>query len=429
MADIGAGKGRPGRWSRRAAMIGGGAAILGGATLLASRKSDRGGAHDRYFQSLSAALAQAGIAHPVLVIDQARLNRNIAAARSVLTPAGLPLRVVVKSLPSTGLIDHVATGMRSNRFMAFNGAMLVEMAKRPDADMLMGKPLPAAQYAELLDALGPDVGGGVQWLIDTPERLSQYTAIAAAKGAGLRANMEIDVGLHRGGFPDAGALADAVDIARRSPHVTVSGLMGYDPHVPKMSDPDAAYAASQTLYGKAVDVLREKLGTDPAKLTLNGAGSPTYTRHAKGTVANEVSVGSAFVKPADFDLDALAAHVPASFIATPVIKAGRMTLPGNEWLTGPLSFMDANTARAFFIYGGHWLATPVSPPGLQYSDLYGRSSNQEMLTGSASVALKADDHVFFRPNQSEAVFLQFGDIALFDGERITGMWPTFPVSA
>ena len=52
-----------------------------------------------------------------------------------------------------------------------------------------------------------------------------------------------------------------------------------------------------------------------------------------------------------------------------------------------------------------------------------------MLTGSTSVALKPDDHVFFRPNQSEAVFFQFGAIALFDGESVSGFWPTLPVSA
>jgi D-serine deaminase-like pyridoxal phosphate-dependent protein len=61
--------------------------------------------------------------------------------------------------------------------------------------------------------------------------------------------------------------------------------------------------------------------------------------------------------------------------------------------------------------------------------LFGRSSNQELLTGGADVALKPDDTVFFRPTQSEAVFLQFGAIAVFDGERIAEMWPTFPVSA
>lgn len=416
-------------WSRRAAMIGGGGLLVAGAGVLAARKGDHGGSHDAYFLKLSAALRKAGIAHPVLLIDRARLDANIAAARATLAPRGLPLRVVVKSLPSQGLIDHIAQGMGTQRFMVFNGAMLTIMAARKDADILLGKPLPELQFAEFVDTVGAEAAGRIQWLIDTPERLKQYAAIAAAKSVPLRANLELDVGLHRGGFADGKAIAEAVDLAKTLPGVTVSGLMGYDAHVPKMSDPEAAYAKSQAIYTEAIAALRQKLGTEPASLTLNGAGSPTYSRHAQGTVANEVSVGSAFVKPADFDFDGLSRHQPASFIATPVIKTRRMELPGNEWLTGPLSFLDPNAARAFFIYGGHWLASPVSPPGLQFSSLYGRSSNQEMLTGSARVALKPDDYVFFRPNQSEAVFLQFGDIALFDGEGIAGTWPTFPVSA
>jgi D-serine deaminase-like pyridoxal phosphate-dependent protein len=270
----------------------------------------------------------------------------------------------------------------------------------------------------------------VQWLIDTPERLRQYSEFAEARDIKLRANFEIDVGLHRGGFADRDALAAVLRDAKPSRAIAVSGLMGYDPHVPKMSDPDQAYLDAQQKYRTAIETLRAVLGVDPAILTLNGAGSPTYTRHAHGTVANEVSVGSAFVKPVDFDLPELGRHVPAAFIATPVIKAlDRMRLPGHEWLSGPLNFIDPNSKRAFFIYGGHWLATPVSPPGLEYSSLFGRSSNQELLTGSDKVTLRPDDHVFFRPNQSEAVFLQFGDIALFDGETIKGFWPTFPVSA
>lgn len=420
---------RRSRWTRRAAMFGGGVAVFGAAGVLAARKRDNGGAHDRYFAVLSAALRRAGVAHPTLVIDRARLDLNIAAARETLQPKRLPLRVVVKSLPASGLIDHVARGMGTNRFMVFNGAMLEIMAARPDADLLLGKPLPATQYAEIVDKIGAEAAGRVQWLIDTPSRLKQYADIAAARGASLRANMEIDVGLHRGGFADGEALKAVVDLASGLSHVTVAGLMGYDAHVSKMGDPAAAYAASQNVYRTAIDVLRARLNLDPAKLTLNGAGSPTYERHAQGTVANEVSVGSAFVKPVDFDIPSLERHVPAAFIATPVIKAKRMELPGHEWLTGPLTFMDPNVARAFFIYGGHWLATPVSPPGLQFSGLYGRSSNQEMLTGSNAVDLKPDDHVFLRPNQSEAVFLQFGDIAVFDGETITGAWPAFPASA
>jgi D-serine deaminase-like pyridoxal phosphate-dependent protein len=52
-----------------------------------------------------------------------------------------------------------------------------------------------------------------------------------------------------------------------------------------------------------------------------------------------------------------------------------------------------------------------------------------MLNGSRSVPLRPDDFVFFRPTQSEAVFLQFGDLLVYEDGRITERWPTFPVSA
>lgn len=422
---------RPRGWSRRAAIAGGGAVVLGGLGVAALREPDRGGGHDRYFTALGRALRVAGIAHPVLVIDRHRLDRNIAAVRAALAPARLPLRVVVKSLPAPALIDHVARGMGTSRLMVFNGAMLGAMARLyPQADLLLGKPLPALEFAQFLAGHGPDAVARVQWLIDTPERLAHYAAIAGERRMPVRAAFEIDIGLHRGGFADPAALAGAAAAARRSGLVTPSGLMGYDPHVVKMPDPEGAYARSQSQYRAAIEALGRATGGDPRRLTLNGAGSPTYTLHARGTVANEVAVGSAFAKPADFDLATLDAHIPAAFIATPVIKAEpRFRLPGFEWLSGPMTFLDPNGRRAFFLYGGHWMATPVSPPGLQYNSLFGRSSNQELLTGSERVRLKPDDYVFLRPNQSEAVFLQFGDIAIFDGRDIVARWPTLPVSA
>lgn len=204
--------------------------------------------------------------------------------------------------------------------------------------------------------------------------------------------------------------------------------MGYDPHIPKTPDPARAFEASQKAYAAAKSVLTEKLGA--RELVFNTAGSPTYALHAKGTAGSEVAIGSAFVKPADFDLTTLTHHVPAAFIATPVIKAlSRTEIPSLEAASGIFRFLDPNTAQAIFIHGGHWLATPVSPPGLEYNALFGRSSNQELVTGSDRITLKPDDHVFFRPNQSEAVFLQFGDIAVFENGRIVETWPTFPISA
>ena len=418
--------------SRRLALTGLGLALVGGGVLLA-RKPDRGqGGHDAYFQALSNALAEAGIVQPTLIVDRAKLQHNIAAVRGAVAGKGLGVRVVVKSLPSIGLIGAVAAGLGTDRFMVFNGEMLGEMRRRrPDGDLLLGKPIPAAVAAAFYDEFGPAVGPAQpQWLIDTPERLAEYAAIARAKATAMRVNFEIDVGLHRGGFTSPETLAAAVEASKAEPLLQVSGLMGYDPHVPKTPDPKAAFAKAQAVYASAIDVLKAKLGGDPHRLTLNTAGSPTYAMHAQGTVANEVSIGSAFVKPIDFDLKTLTRHTPAAFIATPVIKAlPQMQVPSIEALSGAIRFFDPNTDQAFFIWGGHWLAEPVSPPGLQTNGLYGLSSNQELLTGSRKVKLEVDDYVFLRPHQSEVLFLQFGDLAVFDGGRISERWPTFPVSA
>ena len=65
----------------------------------------------------------------------------------------------------------------------------------------------------------------------------------------------------------------------------------------------------------------------------------------------------------------------------------------------------------------------MSPAGLSLNPTYGRSSNQEMLNGSARVALQVDDTVFYRPTQSEFVMLQFGDIAVLRGGEIVDQWP------
>ena len=63
------------------------------------------------------------------------------------------------------------------------------------------------------------------------------------------------------------------------------------------------------------------------------------------------------------------------------------------------------------------------------SPLFGRSSNQEFLMGPRNTPLKVDDFVFLRPTQSEAIFLQFPKIAIFDGRRICDIWQPLSVSA
>ncbi|HWF77467.1 MAG TPA: alanine racemase [Caulobacteraceae bacterium] len=406
------------------------AAAFASRFLPALRAPDRGaGGHDAYFASLQAALKRAGVAQPALVVDRQRLAANIETVRSQLAPSGLALRVVSKSLPAPALLDAVLAGTGANRLMVFNGVMLDEMAARhPQMDVLTGRPLPAAQVADFVrrHANSDAPAARPQWLADSVRRLAQYAEIARAAEAPLKVNLEIDVGLHRGGLPDMAALAAAVAAVKAEPLLRITGLMGYDPQVMGAAAPQAEAALVQQRYAAAVRLLAETLG-DVSQLTLNSAGSPTYMLHLGGSAANEVSIGSAFVKPAHFDLPNLKPLQPAAFIAQPVLKVmDPAVFPRREGLSAAYRQLDPNSARGFFLYGGYGDARPVSPPGVRFSPIWG---GRGMLEGSAKVVLAEDDFVFLRPTESEGVFLQFGDIAVYDGAEISGWWPTFPAHA
>ena len=406
------------------------AAALASHVLPGLREKDRGvGGHDAYFAALQAALKRAGVAQPTLVVDRPRLEANIAAVNASLAPTALGLRVVSKSLPAPALLELVMAGTRSDRLMVFNGVMLDEMvACQPQADVLLGRPLPAAQVADFVHrhANSPAPAARPQWLADSARRIAQYAEIARAHDAPLRINLEIDVGMHRGGLPDLAALAQALDLIQAEPLLRVTGLMGYDAHAAGAASPEAEVGRVMQRYAAAVGLLREKLG-DTAGMTLNTAGSPTYALHLADPSANEVSIGSAFVKPTHFDLPTLKHLQPAAFIVQPVLKVMDPALfPRREGLTAAVNTLDPNSRRGFFLYGGYGDARPVSPPGLRFSPHYG---GRAMLAGSAKVELAQDDFVFMRPTESEGVFLQFGDIAVYNGQEISAWWPTFRIHA
>ncbi|MGB2192707.1 MAG: DSD1 family PLP-dependent enzyme, partial [Luminiphilus sp.] len=95
-----------------------------------------------YFQRLQQALANAGLAEPVLVIDRDRLDTNIAALKAML-PEGMAYRIVAKSLPSAELLEYVAAHTETNRLMSFNTNMVTQLLTlMPEANQLLGKPIP-----------------------------------------------------------------------------------------------------------------------------------------------------------------------------------------------------------------------------------------------------------------------------------------------
>ena len=153
----------------------------------------------------------------------------------------------------------------------------------------------------------------VQWLIDTPERLLQYQSLARRLGVRMRVNVEIDVGLHRGGLPEPEALKPLLNtIAADREHLTLSGFMGYEPHLTGLGATIDHPAVQDVLsrYRGFVDTARNA-GVDTGTLTLNGAGSHTLRIYDHDATMNDLAAGSGVVKPTDFDTHHLNEHAPA----------------------------------------------------------------------------------------------------------------------
>lgn len=413
---------------------GAGALLVGAGAWL--RPTDHGAPYSEYFARLNRELKAHGPMRPVLLIDLDRLDHNIDVVVQSVRRGGKQLRLVEKSLPSPQLLDYIARRAGTRRLMSFHQPFLNHDAVRfPDADLLLGKPLPvrSAQlfYENHRGAFNPATQ--LQWLLDTPERLQQYLQLAQGLDTRLRINIELDVGLHRGGVQDQAALGRMLGLIGANPrHLEFAGFMGYDPFVGMgvpgiLGSPEELFAKVMDRYNGFVDYARQQhAALWRPDLTLNTAGSPSYRMHEREPLSSEVSVGTAMLKPTHYDLPSLGEHQPAAYIASPVLKrTGAVEIPALDGRSALLSWWDTNQRETFFIYGGNWMAELESPTGLQHNGLYGRSSNQEMVNGSSAVGLGVEDQVFLRPTQSESVLLQFGDLLAVRDGRIVESWPVY----
>ncbi|SFL95582.1 DSD1 family PLP-dependent enzyme [Marinobacter zhejiangensis] len=422
--------------SRRRLLLGGSAlALAGGAGWL--RPARANGQHSAYFQGLNETLRHQDRYQPLLVIDRQRLLTNIDTLSQQLA-GQYHYRIVAKSLPSIPLLKLVMARANTRRLMVFHQPFLNQVATDiPEADVLMGKPMPVQaarrfyrEQSRVEGHPGFDPARQLQWLVDTPQRLAQYDQLARELDQSLQINIEIDIGLHRGGVQ---ALAELDQMLRRieqSPRLQFSGFMGYEPHIVKAPGAnDWLRDQAMARYQAFVDQAEQTLGRSIRDLTLNTGGSTTYPlyRDLQDHIApNEIAAGSVLVKPTDFDLPTLSHHEPAAFIATPVLKVlDRTEIPGAPGLGRVMGWWNPNREKAIFIYGGYWKAHPESPSGLTTNPVYGRSTNQEMLNAGANFALVPDDWVFLRPTQSEQVFLEFNGIEAYDSARhqLAGHWP------
>ncbi|MER8805947.1 alanine racemase [Mesorhizobium australicum] len=377
-----------------------------------------------YFATLSDALKEAGIFQPCLLLDLDRLDGNIALVKQRLDPS-LAVRVVDKSLACLPLLSHIGKALGTHRLMTFHPPITEAVLRAfPDADLLYGKPMPVGAARAVLSR-GGLAWSRVCWLIDTQERLAEYGALADELGVELRVAFEIDVGLHRGGFAEPAALSRALNALPTHKALRCEGVMAYEAHAPHIPGLLGGPAKALARASEQAAAFVARLGADQRHI-LNIGGSKTALLH-HGGIANEVSMGSAFVLPVDFDAPGLDGFQPAAFIATPILKVVEPMLPGPPAVSRLLQALGRFPRKGCYVYGGKWMAEPLFPEGMTTNGLIGLSSNQQFMGLLAQAVVRPGDYAFLRPTQSEAVLQQFGPIAVLSGRRIVDRWPVLPM--
>jgi hypothetical protein len=397
-----------------------------------------------YFAQLNTALKTQRGGASAGVIDLDRLDNNVAVVRNKLGN-DFKLRLVTKSLPSLDLLRYLMEKGNTNRLMVFSEPYIAEILNgfNPDSlDLLLGKPLPVDAFERLSVNKGWNT---INWLIDTKQRLNEYLAVAKKDSTHLKISLEIDVGLHRGGFETPAEMAEAVEIIKQNgQYMELTGLMGYDGHVPfvpfyinKERSIKKAFTNVQQLYTQFVDELKKHYDAKfVGSLTLNSGGTHTYFYYPEfknSTPVNDIAMGSGFLCPSQFPELVALGHQPALFLCSPVLKKIETSkLPHAEKLTPMVNMWDPNLKVSYYMLGGGWPGDPVAPAGLKKNYFWDENDlgysnllpNQSILSSSDENDVHVGDFVISHAWEGDGM-LAFKTVQLYRAGKIVGQWDTY----
>ncbi len=253
-----------------------------------------------------------GPATPYLALDEAALERNLAAMAARCAEAGRALRPHVKGhkAPAIALrqLAHGAVGVAVSTVDE-----AAAMHRAGVRDVLLTTP-PAPRRVEDVAALEE-----VACVVHGPEVVAELDAAAAARGRRIRILLDVDVGQRRGGLAGPDAAVQAGRAAQAAAGLELLGVQGYDGHLQGLADP-AARAAGHAEAMARLDAVLD---------ALTAAGLPTgwVTSAGTGTCAlalaapriTEVQPGSYAVMDAAYARVGGVAFEQAVHVATSVL--------------------------------------------------------------------------------------------------------------
>jgi D-serine deaminase-like pyridoxal phosphate-dependent protein len=164
---------------------------------------------------------------PAAVVDLDRLERNLDRAAEYATRHGIALRPHTKTHKTSWIAaEQVRRGAAGVTCATPREA---EVMSRVAGDILLAYPPVGKARADRVAALPRDARVIVS--LDSPEAIADMERAAAAAGRLVGVYVEIDMGMHRVGVPDAQAALTLARRVQQSKSLTYEGIAFYPGHI------------------------------------------------------------------------------------------------------------------------------------------------------------------------------------------------------
>lgn len=370
---------------------------------------------------------------PLAFCDLALLDENIAALAA--RAAGTPIRVASKSLRCRAVLERVLRHDGFSGVMCFTAAEAAFLAERGFDDLLVAYPTLEAEELALAAAQVAK-GKTLTLTVDDRDQLPPLERAAAAAGQKLGLCLDVDMssalpglwfGVRRSPLREVSQALRLGEAIRRSGHLELRAVMGYEAQVAGLQDAIRGKAASNLIVrglkrhsireftrrrGAIVKALRAD--GHPIRV-VNGGGTGSLESTGRDPSITEVTAGSGFYAPTLFDGFAGFRHRPAAGFALPVVRrptSAIVTCHGGGYVASGAAGRDK-------------LPQPFLPRGGSLLPLEGAGEVQTPVAFDRSTGLRLGDPVLFRHAKAGELCERFDRLALVMDGTVVDEAPTY----
>ncbi|MCA9773047.1 MAG: alanine racemase [Myxococcales bacterium] len=377
---------------------------------------------------------------PCAFVNLDAFDRNVRRIVGDVATAGKRFRPASKSIRSVDLLRRVfdVGGPSVRGVMTYTTEEAAFLHERGFDDLLIAYPSVQPSDLETLAKLTLD-GANAALMVDDARQIDAMSAVGRRAGTTLRACLELDVayrpvesgalhlGVLRSPIRDPEAALTLVRHAERAGGVRVVGIMAYEAQVAGLPDANPFTRAMNPLKRlvrrrSVPDVaerrarLVERLRAAGVELQfVNGGGTGSIDTTSTESVVTEVTAGSGFYCPTQFDYYSNIHLLPAAFFACQVVripKPGMVTCQGGGYIASGEAGPDK-------------VPVPWLPAGASVTKAEAAGEVQTPVLLPEGVEVAIGDPVIFRHFKAGELCERFNELILFENGEITGRVPTY----